>query len=80
MLLEGGGSPGAVSQGQRGKEFEELRERLLISENLMTEMSKTWEEKLKETERVHQVSTLYVVNVLGGCSSCCVVSVLYMCE
>lgn len=56
MLVEGGGSPGTVSQGQKGKEFDELRERLLISQNLMDDMSKTWEEKLKETERVHQVS------------------------
>ena len=54
MLADGGGN---IGDGQKGKEFDELRERLRISETLMMEMSKTWEEKLKETERVHQVST-----------------------
>ncbi len=33
----------------------DLRERLQESEKLMKEMSKTWEEKLKETERIHLV-------------------------
>jgi len=35
---------------------DDLRERLEESEKLMKEMGKTWEEKLKETERIHQVS------------------------
>jgi predicted GIY-YIG superfamily endonuclease len=33
----------------------ELQERLVESEKLMKEMSKTWEEKLIETEKIHQV-------------------------
>ena len=33
-----------------------LREKLEESEKLMSEISKTWEEKLKETEKMHQVS------------------------
>lgn len=33
---------------------DDLRERLEESEKLMKEMGKTWEEKLKETERIHQ--------------------------
>ena len=36
----------------------DLKERLQESEKLMTEMSKTWEEKLQETERIHSVSRL----------------------
>ena len=35
---------------------DDLKERLEESEKLMSDMGKTWEEKLKETERVHQVS------------------------
>lgn len=34
----------------------ELKDRLEESEKLMKEMSKTWEEKLLETERLHQVN------------------------
>ena len=33
----------------------DLRERLQESEKLMVEMSKTWEEKLEDTVRKHQV-------------------------
>jgi len=33
-----------------------LREKLEESEKLMSEISKTWEQKLKETEKMHQVS------------------------
>jgi len=35
---------------------DDLRERLEESEKLMNEMEKTWEDKLKETERIHMVS------------------------
>ena len=35
------------------KAISELREKLSISESLMSEMTKSWEEKLRETERVH---------------------------
>jgi len=34
---------------------DDLRERLEESEKLMNEMEKTWEDKLKETERIHMV-------------------------
>ena len=33
-----------------------LKERLEESEKIMKEMTKTWEEKLKETEKIHKVS------------------------
>ena len=33
----------------------DLRERLEESEKLMRDMSKTWEQKLTDTERIHQV-------------------------
>ena len=66
MLMDGGGGMG---DGQKGKEFDELRERLRISETLMAEMSKTWEEKLKETERVHQVSVCTELMVVA-CTLC----------
>lgn len=36
----------------------DVAERLIESEKLMKEMSKTWEEKLQETERIHQVSAV----------------------
>ena len=42
-----------------------LREKLEESEKLMSEISKTWEEKLKETEKMHQVS----VNTSSGVST-----------
>jgi len=35
---------------------DDLRERLVESEKLMNEMGKTWEDKLIETERIHQVN------------------------
>lgn len=34
----------------------DLKERLEESEKLIKEMTKTWEEKLAETEKIHQVS------------------------
>ena len=34
----------------------DLKERLEESEKLMKEMTKTWEEKLNETEKIHTVS------------------------
>ena len=52
MLLESGGiNDGSINS----KEMTELRERLRISESLMSEMTKSREEKLRETERLHQV-------------------------
>lgn len=57
MLLESGG---VIDGSINSKEMTELRERLRISESLMTEMTKSWEEKLRETERLHQVRTEYI--------------------
>ena len=45
---EGGG-------GVNPKEMAALQEKLRISEGLMAEMTKTWEQKLADTERIHQV-------------------------
>lgn len=39
---------------------DDLRERLEESEKLMNEMEKTWEDKLKETERIHMASRINV--------------------
>ena len=33
----------------------DLKEKLVESEKLLKEMRKTWEEKLAETEKIHQV-------------------------
>ena len=51
--LIGGGGGGGGGSGVNTKEISELQERLKISEGLMTEMSKSWEQKLAETERIH---------------------------
>ena len=40
---------------------EDLQERLEESEKLMNDMSKTWEQKLQETEQIHKV----------GVTACC---------
>ena len=53
MMLSGGGGVGG---GVSTSEMESLKEKLQISEGLMAEMTKSWEEKLKETERLHRVS------------------------
>jgi len=42
---------------------DDLRERLEESEKLMNEMEKTWEDKLKETERIHMVMYLFCHNI-----------------
>jgi hypothetical protein len=46
---------------------DDLRERLEESEKLMNEMEKTWEDKLKETERIHMVLLLL------DCNQSCVI-------
>ena len=48
--LGGPGEGGAVNP----KDIKELTEKLRISESLMTEMTKSWEQKLLDTERIHQ--------------------------
>ena len=53
MLGSGGG--GAGGEGVSGKEMAALQEKLKISESLMGELTKSWEQKLADTERIHQV-------------------------
>ena len=63
MLMEqgggggGGGGPSDTSANPvDSQDVVMLREKLSISENLMEEMSKTWEQKLVESEKLHEVS------------------------
>lgn len=51
-LIGGGGGTGGTGRTST-KEIHELKDRLLISEGLMSEMSKTWEQRLLDTERIH---------------------------
>lgn len=52
MIGLGGGSGGDGIANS--KEIDEMKEKLKISEMLMSEMTKSWEQKLMETERIHQ--------------------------
>ncbi|CAI8043563.1 Kinesin-like protein KIF13A, partial [Geodia barretti] len=49
---EGAGAGGLGSSSTR--EMTELQEKLRISESLMQEMTMTWEQRVKATERIHQ--------------------------
>jgi len=49
------GPTGAASGPVNDREVADLMEKLSVSENLMQEMSKTWEQKLAESEKLHQV-------------------------
>ena len=40
----------------------DLQEKLQESEKLIEEMSKTWEEKLQQTERIHKVQVCLLAN------------------
>ena len=51
-----GGPSGTSANPMDSQDVVMLREKLSISENLMQEMSKTWEQKLVESEKLHQVS------------------------
>ncbi len=53
LIGGGGGGGGGGRAGGSGKEVGELQDRLRISEGLMTELSKTWEQRLADTERIH---------------------------
>ena len=55
-----GGSGGGGGDGISSKELAALKEKLKISEDLMAEMSKSWEQKLLETQRIHQVPCTHV--------------------
>lgn len=50
----GGGAVGEGGVPVDRKAIAELKEKLSISESLMAEMTRSWEDKLRETERVHQ--------------------------
>lgn len=56
LLKDQGGPSGTASDPAGSQDIAMLREKLSISENLMQEMSKTWEQKLAESEKLHQVS------------------------
>ena len=59
----------ALSSLANAKEIVELQEKLKINEDFLREMSKTWEQKLAETERIHKVggaSERWVGLVRGG--------------
>ena len=59
MLKEGAQSGGMSAADQQA--VDELKEKLSISERLMTEMTMTWEEKLTQTERIHKVSRFHSI-------------------
>lgn len=44
----------------------ELKERLEESEKLIQEMTVTWEEKLRKTEEIAQVTATIICTVLSG--------------
>ena len=50
----GSDGPGVGGIGMNSKEIESMKDKLKISEVLMAEMTKSWEQKLQETERIHQ--------------------------
>jgi len=52
------GPTGATSGPANDREVADLMEKLSVSENLMQEMSKTWEQKLAESEKLHKVAIL----------------------
>lgn len=52
MIGSGGGGLGGG--GASTKEIQDMKEKLRISEVLMGELTKSWEQKLKDTERIHQ--------------------------
>ena len=54
------GGSGGGGDGISSKELAALKEKLKISEDLMAEMSKSWEQKLLETQRIHQVPCTHV--------------------
>lgn len=43
------------------QQAEDLRERLAESEKLMARLTQSWEERLRETEEIHKVSSLKMV-------------------
>jgi len=59
LLKDQGGPSGTASNPVDSQDVVMLKEKLSISENLMQEMSKTWEQKLIESERLHKVSDKY---------------------
>ncbi len=58
MQLTGGG--GGEGGGVSPKELLALQEKLQLSENLISDLSKTWEQKLAEATRAHLVGVVRV--------------------
>ena len=54
LMMTGGGT-GGEGGGISAKELSELKEKLRVSKDLKGEMCKSWEQKLLETQRIHQV-------------------------
>lgn len=52
--LIGGRGLGGGSADINTKEIQELQDKLRFSEGLMSEMGKSWEQRLAETEKIHQ--------------------------
>lgn len=50
----GTGGVGGIGGGGNPSDIKDLSEKLRISESLMGEMTKTWEQRLQDTERIHQ--------------------------
>ena len=48
-----GGPGGGGGGGHDIKEVKDLSEKLRISESLMSEMTKSWEQRLQDTQRIH---------------------------
>lgn len=61
LIGSGGGGQGGANVNS--KEIGELQDRLVISEGLMSEMTKTWEQRLAETEKIHQERQLALENM-----------------
>ena len=74
QMLEMSGGTGVGEEGAAAgggvatREMNDLKEKLRISESLMQEMTMTWEQKVKATEKIHQVRT-YIYNTYARCST-----------
>ena len=58
---EGAGAGGGLTSNTR--EMTDLQEKLRISESLMQEMTMTWEQRVKATEKIHQVCACLTQNL-----------------
>ena len=70
LLMEHGLEEGMAGDLEgRSKEIEKLKERLAISQGLFGEMTKSWEQKLQETERIHKVDFCSVTLIPSTCNT-----------